>query len=49
VAGPVASGISMHYLGANGLVIALLLVFGTYALAMLNRGLFKDRYCATSN
>jgi predicted MFS family arabinose efflux permease len=49
VAGPLASGISMHYLGAHGLIVALVAVFGAYAFAMLNTRLFKDRYRTTSN
>jgi hypothetical protein len=49
LAGAAAGGVSLHYLGAHGLLVALLVVFGRYAFAMLNRRLFKDRYRATSN
>jgi MFS family permease len=37
VAGPIATGISMQYLGANGLVLTLLVVFAVYVLGMVNR------------
>jgi MFS family permease len=38
VAGPLASGISMEYLGLHGFIVALLAVFAVYALALMNRG-----------
>ena len=49
VAGPVATGISMQYLGANGLVLTLLAVFTVYVLGMLNRLLSTQQRRVTFN
>jgi len=49
VAGPVATGISMQYLGANGLVLTLLAVFTIYVLGMLNRLLSTQQRRVTFN
>ena len=49
VAGPIASGVSMQFWGPHGLVVALVVVFAAYGLAMMNRRVSKDAHPNTFN
>ncbi len=49
VAGPLATGVAMEFLGAHGLVLALSVVFALYAFGMMNRWVRRANYPHTFN
>ena len=49
VAGPIAGGVSMEYFGSHGFIVALVVVFAAYGLAMMNRRVSKDTHPNTFN